>query len=57
MVRRAKMEQELRKVLQETCDIGEKQEQIQARMESANLLARLDNAATGLPFGRRGRRD
>jgi len=55
MVRRAKVERELRKVLQETCDIGEEQEHIQARMESANLLARLDNAATGLPFDRRGR--
>ncbi len=57
MVQRAKVEQELKKVLQETCDIGEEQEQIQIRMESADLLARLDGLAPGVPFRRHGRRD
>ncbi len=53
MIRRAKVKHKLKKVLQETCDIGEEQEQIQARMESADLLACLDNSAMGIPFGRR----
>jgi len=57
MIRRAKVERELKKVLQVTCDIGEEQEQIQARMETADILARLDGSVTGIPFGRRGRRD
>ncbi len=57
MIQRAKVERELKNVLQETCDIGEEQEQIQARMESANLLAQLDSSAVGIPFERHGRRD
>src|SRR6266404_758478 len=57
MIRWAKVERELKKVLQETCDIGEEQEQVQARMESADLLVHLDNSAVGIPFGRCGRRD
>ncbi len=57
MIRRAKVERNLKKVLQETCDIGEEQEQVQTRMESADLLARLDKSVEGIPFGRRGRRD
>ena len=50
MIQWAKVERELKKVLQETCDIGEEQEQVQARMESADLLVHLDNVATGIPF-------
>ncbi len=57
MIRRAKVERELKKVLQETCDIEEEQGQIQTRMEAADILARLDGLAPGIPFGRRGRRD
>ncbi len=57
MVQWAKVERELKQVLQAVCDIGEEQEQIQVRMESADLLARLDKSVTGIPFGRRGRRD
>src|SRR6266404_9534125 len=41
MIRRATVERKLKKVLQETCDIGEEQEQIQNRMESADILAHL----------------
>ena len=57
MIRRAKVERELKKVLQETCDIEEEQKNIQTRMETADILARLDDSNTGIPFGRRGRRN
>ena len=44
MLERAKLEQDMQRVLQSVHDADMEQEQIQIRMESANLLARIDFA-------------
>ncbi len=44
MTERAKLEHDMQRVLQSVHDAGMEQERIQIRMESANLLARLEFA-------------
>ena len=44
MTERAKLEQDMQRVLQSVHDTGMEQERIQIHMESANLLVRLDFA-------------
>jgi len=55
MSERAKLERDMQRVLQSVHDAGMEQERIQVRMESANLLARIEFARE-LRRPRRGRR-
>src|SRR6266404_3168605 len=55
MSERAKLERDMQRVLQSVHDVGMEQERIQVRMESANLLARIEFARE-LRRPRRGRR-
>ncbi len=55
MSERAKLERNMQRVLQSVHDTGMEQERIQVRMESANLLARIEFVRE-LRRPRRGRR-
>jgi len=55
MSERAKLERDMQQILQSVHDAGSEQERIQVRMESANLLARIEFARE-LRRPRRGRR-